>query len=170
MKNTIINTTIVILLLILSYKLYNKDRIDLCNPFGTDQDKNMKYTKGKSGEDYGVGTFWGRPEKSDVLLDHLNKVQWLSNSYITDVLWRRSLMFSIIFGLILAYSINENTSFISRIVLCTLLIFIVSYFSLTYYKHHILWRRTKFIDTHIRKTKSKLNLPLNNKINENLII
>lgn len=169
MKSIFINTSIVIVLLILSYKLYNKDRIDLCNPFGTDQEKNMKYAKGKSGEDYGVGTFWGKPENTDNLLDHLNKIQWLSNSYNTDVLWRRSLIFSIIFGIILAYS-TENIPFISRLVLATLLIFLVSYFSLSYYKHHVLWRRVKFIDTHVRKTKSKLKLPLNNKINENVII
>jgi uncharacterized protein YxeA len=169
MKNIFINVVIVLLLLIFAYKVFKQDRIDLCNPFGTDSKKNEKYAKGKSGEDYGVGTFWGKPHNSDDLLDHLNKIQWLCYSQEKDVIWRRSLFSSIIIAVVYAVSTNETT-FLTKLILGIFSLFFVSYFSTSYYKHHVLWRRNKFIDTHIRKTKSKLKLPLNNKLKENPLI
>jgi len=62
---------LVLILLFLAVKIYKIDSIDRNNPFGTDTYKNNKYTKGISGEDYGVGTFWGKPSKKDDTIEIL---------------------------------------------------------------------------------------------------
>ena len=163
---------LVILLIIIAYKVYNVDSIDRTHPFGTDQNKNKKYAKGLVGEDYGVGTYWGKPTKDDNTLDNLNKIQWLSQSSSYDVIWRRSIVMAIFAGILISFSIDINIILRepSKLLFIVFFIFIISYFSINYYTHHVLWRRTKFINTHIRKIKSKLTLPQYNKIYDNHLI
>jgi len=164
--------SLVIILLFLAMKIYKIDNIDRTNPFGTDTYKNKKYTNGISGEDYGVGTFWGKPSKKDDTLDNLNKIQWLSGSVNNDVLWRRSIVIAIFSAVLLSFAIDYNILLYdpSKFLLIVFLIFLTSYFSINYYRHHVLWRRNKFINTHVRKIKSKLNLTQHNKITENHLI
>ena len=64
---------IIIILLIIAYKVHGVDSIDRTHPFGTDKYKNKKYAKGLVGEDYGVGTYWGKPSKKDDVLDKMLK-------------------------------------------------------------------------------------------------
>lgn len=166
-----INLLIPLFMVIIAVKLLKTDNIDRNNPFGTDSIKNKKYAKGKVGEDYGAGTFWGKPSQNDEILDNLNKIGWLSGSTFKDVHWRRSLSIGILGGIFV--TIGLDTKFLmdpSKLFFLISTIFIFSYFTMSYYQHHFLWRRNKFINTHIRKIKSKLNLPLYNKINENVLI
>jgi hypothetical protein len=163
---------IIIILLIIAFKVHGVDNIDRTHPFGTDQYKNKKYAKGLVGEDYGVGTYWGKPAKKDDVLDNLNKIQWLSQSSRHDVIWRRSIVIAIVTGILISFCIDINILLNepSKLLFIVFFIFIISYFSINYYTHHILWRRTKFINTHIRKIKSKLSLPQYNKIYDNPLI
>jgi hypothetical protein len=163
---------LVILLLIISYKVYGVDTTDRTRPFGTDNYKNNKYAKGLSGEDYGVGTYWGKPSKNDKIVDNLDKIQWLSENSRHDVIWRRALILGVVAGIAIAFSLDINIILKepSKLLFIVLIIFIISYFSINYYTHHVLWRRTKFINTHIRKIKKTLSLPQNNKIYDNPLI
>ena len=163
---------LIIILFFIAYKTYKVDAMDITHPFGTDAYKNAKYTKGLEGDEYGVGTFWGRPAKTDEILDNLNKIQWLSDSSSTDVVWRRALVMSIIAGVVIAFSIDINIVLYdpSKLMFIILFVFLLCYFSTQYYIFHVLYRRKKFTSTHIRRIKSKLNLPLNNKIYENSLI
>lgn len=165
----------IILVLILVYiaiKVYKTDCIDRTHPFGTDSMKNNKYAKNHIGEEYGVGTFWGRPSKLDNVLEKLNKIEWLSNSCANDVFWRRSIVVGIFSGILLSFALDYTILLNnpSKLLLIIFTIFIISYFTTNYYIHHFLWRRIKFINTHIRKIKSDLELPLYNNIYEKTII
>ena len=153
-------------------KCMNTDNIDRTRPFGTDSIKNNKYAKNLVGEDYGVGTFWGKPDKNDKIIDHLNKIQWLNNSFKQDVIWRRSIIIGVFTGILIALCIDIDIILNqpSKLLFIIITIFMVSYFSLNYYNRHFLWRRSKFVNTHIRKIKSNLKLPLYNKIDENKLI
>ena len=163
---------LVILLLIIAYKVHGVDTIDRTHPFGTDQYKNKKYAKGLVGEDYGVGTYWGKPSNKDNVLDNLNKIQWLSQSFSYDVIWRRSIVIAIFSGILISFSVDINILLEqpSKLLFIIFFIFFISYFSIQYYTHHILWRRTKFINTHIRKVKSKFSLSQYNKIYDNPLL
>lgn len=159
------------MLVFFAYKLSQVDTQDRTHPFGTDTLKNKKYAKGKVGEDYGVNIFWGLPSKKDTTQKHLDKIQWLTHSYKTDVIWRRCFFvstFGSIFGVL---SINPKLIFSPRhIISIFLIIFISSYLLFGYYSHHFLWRRAKFIDIHIQKLKKDLKIPQYNRINQNLLI
>jgi len=163
---------LVIILIITAYKLYGVDNIDRTHPFGTDNYKNKKYARGLVGEDYGIGTFWGKPSKKDDILDNLNKIQWLSESQESDVSWRRSLVSSIFAGILICFSIDFNILLKepTKLLFIVFFIFLISYFGINYYKHHVLHRRIKFVNTHIRKIKSKLSLPQYNKIDDNPLL
>lgn len=159
---------LVVILVFSCMRIYNTDVKDRTHPFGTDTGKNMKYTKGIVGEENGVGTFWGKPAKKDDILENLNKIQWLANSSEHDVLWRRSIVIAVFSSILIAFAIDVNILLNkpSKLLFLIFFIFLISYFSMTYYKFHVLWRRIRFINTHIRKIKTKLGLPLYNKIDE----
>ena len=163
---------LVIALVITALKIYKIDCIDRTRPFGTDSVKNDKYAKNLMGEDYGVGTFWGKPSPKDDMLKNLNKLEWLCNSVKNDVLWRRSIVIGIMSGILLAFALDYTILLNnpSKLLLIIFTIFIISYFTVNYYKHHFLWRRIKFINTHVRKIKSNLKLPLYNNIYEKTLI
>ena len=163
---------IAILLIIIAYKVYSVDSIDRTHPFGTDRYKNTKYAKGLSGEDYGVGTYWGKPSKTDKILDNLDKIQWLSESSNNDIIWRRAMIMGIVSGIVISLSLDINIILKepSKLLFIVCFIFIISYFGINYYTHHVLWRRTKFINTHIRKIKTKLRLSQYNKIYDNPLV
>jgi hypothetical protein len=140
-------------------------------PFGSDNIKNKKYADGLEGEDYGVGMFWGKPSKTDKTIDNLNKIQWLSGKCLSDVRWRMSLIISIVSGIVLVLTINYKlTTNNVLIMFLVLFLFNVIYFSTNWYVHHVLWRRVKFINTHIRKLKTTLKLTQHNKIYDNKLI
>ncbi len=172
MKNKIINLCLLILLLLLAQRMYQTDFIDRTNPFGTDEFKNKKYTNGQSGEDFGVGTFWGKPSKDDALIDHLDKIQWLSDSPFNDIIWRRAGITGIVGGILLCFVFDKNILFEEpiKLMFSIVLIFVFIYFSNMYYIQHVLLRRKKFIHTHVRKMKKKLRLSLSNKIDENPVL
>ena len=159
-----------ILLIILSYILSNIEKADVQNPFGTDTIKNKKYTK-KSGDDYGVNTYWGKPSVKDNERKIIDKIQWLSHSYENDTIWRRSIIFATIGSITSVISIDPNLLFDTTHVMCIFLImYIISYMSISFYTRHYLWRRSKFIDIHITKLKKKIDIPLYNSITINRLI
>jgi len=140
-------------------------------PFGSDTEKNEKYARNKKGDDYGINTYWGIPDSKDDNRKILDKIQWLSNSYKQDVWWRRILIPSIILSIICIFVLDVKLLLKPYYIFVILFsIFISIHYSITYYNHHYLWRRTKFIDTHIRKLKENLGLPLYNRIAENPLI
>lgn len=160
-----------IVLLIIAYFCFVRDKHDSLLPFGAVHEKNRKYANGLKGEEYGVGTFWGKPSHKDSVIDSLNKIQWISGTCLTDVRWRRSLIVAIVSALFIIFvldfqMIKNNT----LIVFFVLLLFNIIYFTTNWYVHHVLQRRVKFINTHIRKLKRKLRLTQRNKIYENSLI
>jgi hypothetical protein len=167
MEDNVLNVSAVIVYLYIGIKVFLIDNQFQNTPFGPDEEKNLKYTKGRKGEDYGTGTFWGRPNMKDTLSMHLDKIQWLSHSQDTDTFWRRSLFGAVISGILIAVG-TQNAPFISRLTLSIMLSFILSYFTHSFYKTHVIWMRNKIIDTHISRIKKKLNLSLVNELNENL--
>jgi hypothetical protein len=168
----LINLSILIVLALLAHRIYQTDCIDRTNPFGTDKVKNSQYADGQSGEDYGVGTFWGKPSKSDKLSDHLDKIQFLTNSSFRDIFWRRAIVAGIVGGVSLIFLIDKNIFLEEpvKLMFAVILVFVLIYFSNMYYIHHVLLRRKKFIDTHVRKIKRTLKLSLGNKIDDNDIL
>jgi hypothetical protein len=162
---------IIAVLILLCYICLNQEKYDALFPFGGDHSKNNKYTKGLKGEDYGVGMFWGKPFKKDSILDNLNKIQWLSTKSLNDVRWRRSLVIAILSSIFLIVTINTKLVKNNVLILfLVLFLFNIVYFSTNWYVHHVLWRRAKFINTHIRKIKRKLSLTQHNKIYDNKLI
>lgn len=155
---------VIIFFLFLSKKLYSVEICDRHSPFGTDEKKNRLYVNGKKGDDYGINTFWGKPSKNDTVNQKLDKIQWLSHSYKNDVVWRRSLVCALVLSIPLAITLDLDYKGLLTITPC---VYISIYMSFNYYNHHYLWRRSKFIDIHIRKIKRSLKLPLYNKISEN---
>ena len=168
MKTYLINAFVIVVLLFLMYKIAQTDVIDRTKPFGTDSGKNQKFAKGKVGEDFGVNTYWGRPSKTDTNQKRLDKIQWLSHTPVNDVEWRRTFIFAVIFSLsgALALGIFDY----KHIFTLLFIIFIAIYTYASYYKHHLLARRTKFVDIHIKNLKEDLKLSLTNKISSSMII
>jgi hypothetical protein len=156
---------LVVVLIVVAIYLSRVDNTDRVNPFGTDTVKNQKYAGKNVGEDFGVGTFWGRPSKSDDTRSMIDKIQWLSSSWNNDTLWRRSLTIGIFASMIILLGLNPKMIMEPcKLLFTCFTVFIITYFTLSYYHRHFLWRRTKFIDTHITRLKEKLKLPLYNKI------
>ena len=140
-------------------------------PFGSDKEKNEKYASNKKGDDYGINTYWGIPNLKDDNRKILDKIQWLSSSYKQDVWWRRILISSIFLSIVCIFALDiQIVSKSHSIFIILFCIFIGIEYNISYYNHHYLWRRTKFIDTHIRKLKENLGIPLYNRISENPLI
>lgn len=160
-----------LIFVILLVKMMKIDNMDKTLPFGTDIHKNNKYAKGKSGEEYGVQTFWGRPRNKDDARNCIDKIQWLSGGFQKDVMWRRSLIFAVVFTIVIIICTDINLFFRpGYFVLLVCLLFIAIYASHTYYTRHFLNKRVLFINTHIRKLKDQMNIPQYNRINELSII
>lgn len=167
----VLNLLIPVIAVVIAVKVFGVDSIDRNNPFGTDKAKNDKYTKGKSGESYGVQTFWGKPSSKDTIKDALDKIQWLTHSAERDIHWRRSFISAVVAAIIIVLSINAKLFYKPvYFFLVVFMGFIMCYFTLTYYVRHLLDRRIKFVDRHVRKIKSKLKISLRNSIDENPII
>lgn len=165
---TILNILLPIILCLILIKLKQTETIDKTHPYGTDMIKNKKYTPKIVGEGCGVNDYWGKPNKKDKLIDRLNKIQWLSNTFSTEIVWRQSLIFAIIASIVA--TMCSGISYFLRpdwIMLYLSMFFIISYFTISYYKTHTILRKSRYINTHIRNIKSKLNLSIRNKIMEN---
>jgi hypothetical protein len=164
----IINAIVIVVLLVLAYKVFQTDVNDRMKPFGTDTYKNQKFAKDKSGEDFGVNTYWGRPSKRDTNQNRLDKIQWLSHTTENDVIWRRSFVFALIFSLlsVIALGIFDY----KNVIIMIFIMFASNYTSFIYYKRHLLNRRIKFVDIHVQKLKEDLKIPLFNKITNSMTI
>jgi hypothetical protein len=159
-----------LVLIIISYIISNTEKTDTNNPFGSDTIKNKKYSK-KSGDEYGVNTYWGKPSVKDNERKIIDKIQWLSHSYENDTIWRRSIIFATIGAITSVISIDPKFLLDPTHVMCIfLMMYIISYMSISYYTRHYLWRRSKFIDIHITKLKKKLGVSLYNSITVNPLI
>ncbi len=154
---------ILIVLVYLALKIHKIDQIDYTHPFGTDMVKNKKYFKKYISkkcpiEEYGVGIYWGKSNKNDTRKSRLDKIQWLSHKCDTDVLWRRSFIIAVIGTCIISVSNFYN------IILIFLILFMSAYFSVNYYRHHVLDKRSKIIDKHIKNLKDDLEISQDNDI------
>jgi hypothetical protein len=151
--------------------LIKVDSNDRNNPFGTDSVKNNKYANGQVGEDFGVGTFWGKPDKKDSVRNGLDKIQWLSNTWNDDVVWRRSLVTGIVSSIIILLGVDPKMILNpGKLLFVCFTVCIIVYGTMSYYMRHFLWRRSKFINTHITKVKSKLKISLHNRVLSNPLI
>ena len=159
-------------LLFSAVKLWGVDVADRTHPFGSDSSKNGKYAPNLSGEDYGVQTVWGKPRSKDRPRAMLDKIQWLSHSPRRDVFWRRAFVFATLGTILLMLAMRglQGLGNARQVVCSFVLFFLLCYFTMSYYVTHFVWRRTKFIDTHVRRLKSEMGLPQANRIVENPLI
>ena len=95
MRNTIITLVIIGLYTLGMWQVDNYDRT---HPFGTKEHLNKKYTPKVWGEEYGVNVYKGIARKKDSMDRILDKVKYLGFAYQTDIIWRRSLFFAVIFS------------------------------------------------------------------------
>jgi len=157
MRQIIIIT--VVSLFIIKY-LWALDIKDRTHPFGLDDSRNRTTTL--KGEMYGVSTCWGRPSKKDTLFSRLNKIEWLSTGYETEVFWRRAVCFGVAGSLVL--QLGQATFSLQSAMLFGMTITLFVYFSHMYYNHHILNIKTRYIKKHISKMKRRLDISANNPI------
>lgn len=175
--------TAVIFLCILLYVikiLWEKDVTDRTHPFGGDNFKLKKYLKNigikeekktlPKGEDYGVQTYWGKPDQKDSIKNCLDKIEWLGTNYTQEILWRRCAIYSILSG-ILAYLIIDYENFkITKAISVIFLLFIAFYMTKSYENTHIFKIKSKFITRNISIVKKKLKLSHENFILVNPLI
>ena len=154
-----------ILIIFLCFKLWQYDIKDRTKPFGTDNIKNNKYAKNIFGEDNGVCTFWGKPNKKDTVKKSLDKIEWISSIYKDEIIWRRCLVFSIIFSLLITFVNFKFENSLVQIFLINISFLYLCLISLKNYENtHI----SKIKNNHIQKNshfiKKKLNLDFGNVI------
>jgi len=163
-----------ILLYIVKF-LWTNDIVDRRHPFGGDNDKLKTYLarhgisrdrigKFPKGEDYGVQTYWGKPNKKDSICRSLDKIEWLATNYKTEVIWRRCLVYAIVLGLLIFIAIGKERFEIDRILSVILLLYIGFYMSKSYENTHIMNIKSKFLEKNVGAIKEKLNLDQKNSI------
>jgi hypothetical protein len=171
--------SIVVLFVILytCIHIWEKERTDKIHPFGGDNRKLKIYLdKSKlsvknfpKGEDYGVQTYWGKPNKKDTVKQALDKIEWIGTNYNSEIIWRRCLVYAIIFGL-LSIIIGEINFKPDKILSIIFLLFIGFYMTKSYEKAHIQKIKSKFISQNIGIIKNKLDLSHENSIINNPLI
>jgi hypothetical protein len=143
------------------------ERIDQTHPFGTDSTKNNKYAENLVGEDYGMNTFWGKPNSKDTVKKMIDKVQWLSTSYTREVFWRKTVFFACLLMFLILIVIDytlilKPDKIVSVLSLC----YIAIYMYRSYDNAHLRKIQCKFINQNIRKIKRKLNIKVGNFIDD----
>jgi len=149
--------------LFVAQKLWALDVKDRTHPYGLDDTK--KKLSNISGEKNGVSLYWGKPNKTDKILDSLNKVEWLSDSYVREVKWRRALFFSLILSVLILFVTDIRVLLdVTKFFPCVIIISVFLYGSHQYYDHHVNHHRSQYVKSHIRFLKKSLKLPKNNPI------
>lgn len=142
---------IAIVIVIIKY-VWSMDTRDRSNPFGLSKKCDSKLIS----EENGPTLFKGKPKKSDSILKRLQKIDWLIDNSSRDVLWRRTLAFSMAISIIILYSLNLELN-LQKYLTTTVFIFLVIYLSHSYYEHHINHYRCKYIKEHVKRMQNELN-------------
>lgn len=151
--------------------------IDRVHPFGGDNTKlkiylgksNISLKKFPKGEDYGVQTYWGKPNKKDSIKEALDKIEWIGTNYNSEIIWRRCLVYAIIVG-ILTMIVSETSFKPDKILSIIFLLFIGFFMTKSYEKAHIQKIKSKFISQNIGIIKNKLDISHENSIIKNPLI
>ena len=146
------------------FKLWQTDIKDRNKPFGTDDAKNNKYAKNIFGEYNGVSTFWGNSSKKDNIKKSLDRIEWISSIYKDEIIWRRCLVFSLLFSLLIIFINGENINFFQIFLINTIVIYLCLYSLKNYEIAHIYKIKNNQIQKNIYSVKKKLNLDFGNTI------
>lgn len=144
---------LIFLIIVIIKYLWSLDTKDRIHPFGLDMKNNEKYPS-IIGEMNGPTLFFGKPRKNDTKRKRLEKIEWLIKNIHRDVLWRRTLVYSLGITPIILYSTNTELN-IRNVLSAGIFVFIVIYLSHTYYDHHINHYRISYIEQHLKKLKEK---------------
>lgn len=169
MLKKILACSFVIIAILLVFHLFKIDSIDNSRPFGTDTYKNERYAKNLVGEDYGVMTFWGKPQKNDTIKKSLDRIEWLNRTLHREVFWRKSLAFAIILGLIISI-ITETILSPPKLIAIFIACYVFIYMRRSYDSSHLYKIQTKFVTQNIRKIKRQLDVELCNFLDDVRII
>jgi hypothetical protein len=165
------NILFFIILFFITNKIYQTELKDRYHPFGGNDLKLDKFLKKNNikqldiCDSNGKNIFWGKPEPKENIKKKLDKIEWLSTNYQNEIIWRKSLIQSILLSLILYTIIANKIDFDIGIIVSFIMIsFAVIIMSKNYDKCHNSKVKAKHIVNHIHAIKKKLNIPFSNSL------
>ena len=153
MTSSIYTLLVISLITIRLFLLNEKDRT---HPYGTNMQLNEKYSPGIVGEIYGKNVFKGISSEKDTISKALSKIRFLSYSYREDIIWRRCVVFSVIFSFVLLF-INGIEECTPRSIVSTILCMFVCVYLLRHWENaHLNSIKETHVKNNIKVIKKRL--------------